>query len=234
MYEKLHRARLGAALLGTLAIVAGIATVQAASSKMPAEWDGLMKRDSKGIDALYVLPEAVFTGYTQVIVDPVNVEFHKNWKKDMNDTIDISRKVDADDIQRIRTGLGKMVQDGFKKELSGNGYPVVTEPAANTLRVTAHIVNLYVNAPDIPSAGRVRTYTTSTGEMTLVLELRDSVTGQSLARAVDHVQDQNNFNQMQWTNSVSNAADADLAIRFWAKRLRQGLDKVTGKTPAKK
>jgi len=45
------------------------------------------------------------------------------------------------------------------------------------------------------------------------------------------VEDQNNFNSMQWTNSVTNAADADLAIRFWAKRLRQGLDKVTGKTP---
>ncbi|HXR51683.1 MAG TPA: DUF3313 family protein [Steroidobacteraceae bacterium] len=88
-----------------------------------------------------------------------------------------------------------------------------------------------MNAPDIPSAGRVRTYTTSTGEMTIVLEMRDSVTGQTLARAVDRVEDQNNFNSMQWTNSVTNAADADLAIRFWAKRLRQGLDKVTGKTP---
>ena len=230
MYEKLHRARLGAALLGVLAVAAGIATVQAAS-KMPAEWDGLMKKDSKGIDGLYVLPEASFAAYRQVIVDPVNVEFHKNWKKDMNDTIDISRKVDADDIQRIRAGLGKMVQEGFTKELSGNGYPVVTEPSASTLRVTAHIINLYVNAPDIPSAGRVRTYTTSTGEMTIMLEMRDSVTGQTLARAVDRVEDQNNFNSMQWTNSVTNAADADLAIRFWAKRLRQGLDKVTGKTP---
>jgi hypothetical protein len=95
MYEKLHRARLGAALLGMLAIVAGVATVQAASKKMPTEWDGLLKQDSKGIDGLYVLPEASFTAYKQVMVDPVNVEFHKNWKKDMNDTIDISRKVDA-------------------------------------------------------------------------------------------------------------------------------------------
>ena len=234
MYEKMHRVRLGAALLGILAVVAGVATVQAASKKMPTEWDGLIKRDSKGIDGLYVLPDASFTAYKQVMLDPVNVEFHKNWKKDMNDTIDISRKVDADDIQRIRAGLGKMVQEGFSKELSGNGYPVVTAPSADTLRVTAHIINLYVNAPDIPSAGRVRTYTTSTGEMTLVLELRDSVTGQTLARAIDRVEDQNNFNQMQWTNSVTNAADADIAIRFWAKRLRQGLDKVTGKTPVKK
>jgi len=238
MYEKLHRARLGAAVLGVLAVGAGIATTGAvvAASKMPAEWDGLVKqqtKNSKGIDGVYVLPNADFKGYKQFIMDPVKVEFQKNWQRDMNDTIDISRKVDADDIQRIRTGLGKMVQDGFTKELKNNGYTLATAPAADTLQLSTAIVNLYVNAPDLPSAGRVRTYTTSTGEMTLVLELRDSVTGQVLARAVDRAEDQNNFNQMQWTNSVSNAADADLAIRYWAKKLRTGLDNVTGKTPAK-
>lgn len=206
----------------------------AASKKPPEEWDGLKKVSRKGIDLVYLLPAADFKGYTQVMIDPVEVQFNKNWQRDMNDTIDISRKVDADDIKRIRDALGKMVLEGFTKELTANGYPVVTEPSANTLHIQAAIVNLYVNAPDIPSAGRVRTYTTSTGEMTLVLDVRDSVTGQSLARAVDRQEDQNNFNSLQWTNSVTNAADADLAIRYWAKKLREGLDNVTGKAAAKK
>jgi len=206
----------------------------AASKKPPEEWDGLKKVSRKGIDLVYLLPAADFKGYKNVMIDPVEVQFNKNWQRDMNDTIDISRKVDADDIKRIRDALSKMVVEGFTKELTNNGYPVVTEPSAETLHLQAAIVNLYVNAPDIPSAGRVRTYTTSTGEMTLVLDVRDSVTGQSLARAVDRQEDQNNFNSLQWTNSVTNAADADLAIRYWAKKLREGLDRVTGKTPEKK
>lgn len=239
MDKKLHRVGLGVVLLGGLALVAGCSTTEGAatSSRMakdaPAEWDGLQKQVAKGgIDMVYLLPAADFKPYKTIIIDPVQVEFAKNWQRDMNDTIDISRKVDADDIKRIREGLGKMVHDGFAKELSGNGYPVVTEASATTLHLSAAIINLYVNAPDIPSAGRVRTYTTSTGEMTLVMEIRDSVTGQLLARAVDRVEDQNNFNQLQWTNSVTNAADADLAVRFWARKLREGLDRVTGKTPA--
>lgn len=206
----------------------------AASKKAPEEWDGLKKVSRKGIDLVYLLPAADFKGYTNVMIDPVEVQFNKNWQRDMNDTIDITRKVDADDIKRIRDALSKMVMEGFAKELTSNGYPVVTEPSASTLVIQPAIVNLYVNAPDIPSAGRVRTYTTSTGEMTLVLEVRDSVTGQALARAVDRQEDQNNFNSLQWTNSVTNAADADLAIRYWAKKLREGLDRVTGKTPEKK
>ena len=55
----------------------------------------------------------------------------------------------------------------------------------DTLRVSAAIVNLYVTAPDTMSAGRSRTYTANSGQMTLVVELRDSVTGELLARAVD-------------------------------------------------
>jgi hypothetical protein len=228
--RKQQFAWLGAVVLALGAVTTGLA----ASKKAPEEWHGLKKVSRKGVDLVYLLPEADFKPYTQFMIDPVKVEFNKNWQRDMNDTIDISRKVDADDIKRIREALSKMVQDGFTKELTSNNYPVVTEPSANTLQLSTAIVNLYVNAPDIPSAGRVRTYTTSTGEMTLVLELRDSVTGHVLARAVDRQEDQNNFNSLQWTNSVTNAADADLAIRFWAKKLREGMDRVTGKTPEKK
>jgi len=46
------------------------------------------------------------------------------------------------------------------------------------------IINLDVNAPDTPRAGRTRTYAESAGEMTLYIELYDSVTNKKAAEKI--------------------------------------------------
>jgi len=53
------------------------------------------------------------------------------------------------------------------------------------LRLTPLLVNVYVNAPDKPTAGRTDTYTVQAGEATAALEIRDAETGQLLGRAID-------------------------------------------------
>jgi hypothetical protein len=95
------------------------------------------------------------------------------------------------------------------------------------LRVTPAIVNLFITAPADASVGRSRTYTANTGRMTLVVELRDSVTGELLARAVDTRSGRGG--QMTWTNRVTNTADARQAIGIWASALRRGLDEMNAK-----
>ena len=64
--------------------------------------------------------------------------------------------------------------------------------------------------------------------MTLVAELRDSVTGEILARAVDA---RSGRSSGTWTvtNRVTNTADARRAIGIWATALRQGLDEMYGR-----
>ena len=105
---------------------------------------------------------------------------------------------------------------------------MVTDVAGpDTIRVTPAIIDLYINAPDVMSPGRSRTYTTNAGHMTLDLEVRDSVTGQLMARAVDKQQSVDT-GYMQWTNSVTNRADAQRAIDVWAAQLRAGLDRING------
>jgi hypothetical protein len=61
--------------------------------------------------------------------------------------------------------------------------------------------------------------------MTLVLELRDSITGEILARVVD-TRSGRNSGMMTITNRVTNTADARRAIRIWAQALRNGLDSL--------
>lgn len=209
-------------LLGTMGVVmlAACATRQA-----PVSWDGLERRDVKGIDAVYVLPNFRFPHYKKVIIDPAQVSFSKDW--DPNSSGDLSRRLDSADIQKIKDTLARMLRERFTRELTEGGYELTDLPSFDTIRVTPAIVDLYINAPDVMSAGMSRTYTTSAGSMTLNMEVRDSPTGKLIARVVDK-QRALDTGRLQWTNSVTNVADAQRAIDAWARQLRGGLDRVNG------
>jgi len=179
------------------------------------------------MDAVFVLPDADITGYTSVMLDPVQVSFARDWDPNRGRRNPASR-LNANDIAAIQTGLADMLRESFRAQLEAGGYTIVDQPGPDTLRVTAAIVDLNVTAPDTMTAGRTRTYTTNSGQMTLVAELRDSVTGDLLARAVD-TQRGRNTGAMQFTNNVTNTADARRAMGVWANALRQGLDEMYGR-----
>ena len=91
------------------------------------------------------------------------------------------------------------------------------------LRAKARIVDLYVNAPDTASTNVTRTYTLSTGEMTLLAELFDSETGQVVARVLDRTESRGT-GRFMLTNSVVNDMESRLTASTWAKILRTRLD----------
>ncbi|HWK52667.1 MAG TPA: DUF3313 family protein [Steroidobacter sp.] len=189
--------------------------------------EGLERVEVKGVDAVYRRPGANLSPYNKLLVRPVYIEFSKNWKPEQDSAL---YQMNEPDRERIRQGLADMFAEVMVNELqTKGGYQLVTEPAADVLEVRPAIVNLYITAPDVSmqTAGRVRTYTTDAGEMTLVVELRDSVTGTLLSRAFDR----RNADNMswQWTNSVTNSAEAKRIITGWADTLRNALDASRGK-----
>jgi hypothetical protein len=217
--------RFSVALLAIAAIAALPSAL--AADQPPTEWDGLARVESKQIDHLYKLPEADFSGYKRVRLDPIEVEFDKNWKPNASERSP-SRRLSNEDLEKIKKTLAEEFRKVFTEELTKNGYLVVNEDGDDVLRVSAAIINLYITAPDKMSAGRSRTYTTNTGHMTLVAELRDSVTGKLMARAVDSVQARDTGTFMI-TTSVTNLAAARTALSKWARVLREGLDSATGR-----
>jgi hypothetical protein len=94
----------------------------------------------------------------------------------------------------------------------------------------AAIVNLYITAPDVTmqTAGRTKVYTTDAGQMTLIAQLHDSVTGELLTRAYDR--QHASHGSWQWSSSVFNSAEARTIIASWADTLRNALDASRGKT----
>jgi hypothetical protein len=204
-----------------------LATALASAADLPRTWDGLEYRKTKGIDAVYVRPGVEFKAYRDVLLDPVQVAFDKNWDPNRGTGSALGR-FSAEDIQGIRDEMASEFRRIFAEQLAEGGYDVVAKPLDDTLRVSAGLADVYINAPDKMTAGRSRVYTMNAGRMTLVMELRDGPTGQLLARVVDqHAATDTGYAQL--TNSVTNSAEFRRAVTAWAKRLVKALDKVSGK-----
>jgi hypothetical protein len=184
-------------------------------------YDGLEKISVDGIDMAYARPGASLAPYTQVMIAPVSVSFAKNWQRDQQAN---NYRLSTSEIERIRTTVAKDVEQSFIKEMKDGGYNVVSQPGPKVLLVRPVILNLYVNAPDVMTAGRSRTYTASAGEMTLAAELIDSETGQVEARVLDRTRARE-YPKFTISNRVTNSAEAQRAASEWARILRGALDK---------
>ena len=201
-------------------VVAGCATTQRGMT----EWDGLVRQPNTRLDAVFLRPDAEIPAYRNIILAPAQVQFARNWNPNRG-AGSASRSLDTADVLAIKDGLATLFADIFREELTAGGYQIVTEPGPDTLLVMPAIVDLFMTAPDTSSPGRSRTYTANSGRMTLVLELRDSVTGETLARVVDGRSGRTS-GVMTVTNRVTNTADARRIIRIWARALRSGLDSL--------
>ena len=96
--------------------------------------------------------------------------------------------------------------------------------------MTPGVLNLYVNEPDVMTAGRSRSYTANAGEATMVLELRDSRTNALLGRVVDQRQTHESAG-MQMSNSVTNRADFRMLFKSWATACVKGLEMLKSLSP---
>lgn len=183
----------------------------------------LVDKDSRG--AIYADPGVDWSVYSKIVLDDASVAFRKNWQRDQNRNR--AARVSTNDIERIKSDLASLFDEVFIKELQDNGgFEIVQEAGEDVLRITPHIVDLDVYAPDSRSSMNSRSYTDSSGRMTLKLELRDSETGDLIAVASDR-RESPYRGYAQWTTSVSNKADARRMLQKWAVGLRERLDEAT-------
>ncbi len=209
------------------ATLAGCASTRNAG---PDEWDGLVRQPGTRLGAVFLKPDAEIVAYRSVMIDPVEVSFARNWDPNRGGRSQLGR-LNADDMAAIQTGLADLFRETFRAELERGGFQLVEVAGPDTLRVSAAIVDLYITAPDTMTAGRSRTYTANAGRMTLVAELRDSMTGEILARAVD-ARSARSAGTWSITNRVTNTADARRAMGIWATALRQAMEEMYGRAKA--
>jgi len=209
----------------TVLLVGALAVSPAwAKKSLPAVNDEGMElvKDSE-LATVYADPGADLGIYKRIWLEDATVAFKKNWKRDQNRGYGL--KVKDSDMERIMADVATLFREVFTKELQDGGYEMAEEAGEDVLIVKPAIVDLDVTAPDIKSASRNNSYSESAGEMTLNLELYDSVTGDKIAKATDRKRDYER-GYLQWRTSVSNRADARRMMKAWAKALKSALDEA--------
>lgn len=207
------------------------ATMAATAAEAPPEtWDGLVQVKAKRMDAVYLLPGADFRPYTRLMIDPTEAAFQKDWIRSQNTSRSLSRQVTPEHAEKIlaaaRSNFDDIIADAYTKA----GYQIATAPGPDVLRVSAAVVNLYVNAPDVMSAGRSYSFTTEAGEATLVLEVRDSQTNLLLGRVLDR-RETRGTGRATMSTSASNQAEFRALFRQWAAIAAKGLDELKAQSP---
>lgn len=201
-------------------------TAEAKKQELPeVTTDGLHRVPDSNLAIVYAAPGADLAPYQRIKLLEAYVAFKKNWERNQRSASG-SMPLSSKDISRIKESLADEFDQVFSEALSEAGYQITDETGEDVMIVRPAIINLDVNAPDRMAAGRNTTYTSSAGEMTLYIELWDSVSGDIMAKALDRRTDNRNAGFYTWANSVSNRAAAIRILKGWAGILVDALNEA--------
>ncbi len=157
----------------------------------------------------YISPDADFSSYTKLLAQPLEIYYPDN-----------APAPSEEDLNRLRQSF----RDAFLAEL-GDDYEIVQEPGPEVLTVLAQIIDLKITGAlgTYEATGRLRELVTK-GQLTFMMELRDSRTGRVLARAgetEDGASTSLSAVDASW-------AEVDAAAQRWAGLFRSWLDENLG------
>ncbi|GGA75160.1 hypothetical protein GCM10011369_16280 [Neiella marina] len=199
-----------------------------AAEQGDTSFDQLTKVESKKVDELYLKSGADFSHYDTLMLNEADVAFRKNaYRNDYATRGQMKRG-----MERASVKLKALFDESFREVISEKGnYKMTDQPGDDTLLLEPKLMNVYfVNLDDMSRASNVKVYAESAGEMTLVLELKDSVTGEILARIVDR-QEATDWGRLVRQTSVDNHQQSKRMIKRWASQLNDGLMESATRQP---
>ncbi len=218
--------------------IAGIATLVAACSGTPTVETGadaevingnLHRVDNSRASLAYVDPNADFSKYQRVLIQPLgvdNVEIIQPSKT----TSAIQRKewvlTDAD-----KRALQEMFAAAMEKQLQERGeFPLATAPDDDVLEIVAMITAIAPSGPKDDNrsrtAGRNYVITEGAGSIAVAVAFGDSETGEVLGLVKD-ARSSSSFWGMN--NSVTNRAEVQRVFNSWATQINTALARATGR-----
>ena len=209
--------------------LACLATAGCASQpapKPPPTWDGLELTEREGFDSVYVRPGASLALYKRVMLRHAEVSFDQNWMP-FKDPVMRAKKVDPN---RISSQVAAAFDEIAMRELQQHSYDVVTSPDDDVLSVVPVITDLFVKFADPAGSGDGDALMLDMGHMTLVVELRDSMTNTALARVIDRMEESSA--NLSVGSSITSSAAAERILTTWAVALRTALDRAHAQPPA--
>lgn len=188
--------------------------------------DGLYRASNARYGEVYAKPDADFSTFTHVMLDPVEIAYKRNPKGQRYSSTHSNFAL----TEKQTEDLKRRLLEAFTKELTKGGlYALTDEPGPHVMRLGAHLIDLVVKVPTRNPSGSDMVFTSSTGEMTLLMELRDSLSGEILARVVDRKEVRaagHGVNDLYYSNPVTDTSAVRRVFNRWAQILRARLEEV--------
>jgi hypothetical protein len=180
--------------------------------------EGLQQVQSSNFEVAFARPGVRFSQYNKLLVNELELAFH---------TPDRSQNQFAlgeDQKTRFRAAMAV----AFGQELGNlSNLEVVTEPGPDVLDLNVRVQDIVASSPGrrVGNVGRAGFAIETVGEMTLVIELRDSESEEILIRVFDRRAFEGAA-MLSGESVVSTWEGVERIVERWALRVREGLDEL--------
>ena len=201
-----------APVVGMAIVLTACATVEPSINTGPDAFvspDGLYRVDNSRMDVVLVKPDLDLGQYDSIKLAPVTIAYKRG-------SYELTDRQQEEMLETFNEVMADVLGDGH--------YTLATETGDNVLLANVKLVDLFVNVPTegpFSAGARTRMFTASSGEISLIGELRDSKSGELLVQFADRNQPRN-----YWARSteITEWAEVRSAFRFWANILKDRLD----------
>lgn len=191
--------------------------------------DGLVRVDGTPFELAYVRPGADFSRYRRIQVRPIAIEYAK--------TPDLTRLVQKRQrnyriTDEQRTRVSRAFAASFTQAMTADGrWVLTTEPGPETLMVRVALANLAVHVPVAKTDSRKPMLVEDAVDVTLVVELRDSLSQQPLARGRDTQSARLASGTFRPDQQDELRQSVQAVFDRWTAALRERLDAIVEATP---
>jgi hypothetical protein len=216
-------------VLASILLVAGCAQQAPSLQQGPdaeVTFDGLVRIDNGRFRDSWADPDVDFSQYDQIMVGDAQFEFRAVKKSSSSGLTRRNNESEFWISDANREKLIGTVTEVFRDELNkSKNFTKADAAGPNVLIIVGGLHDIVSRVPP-DLVGRGDIYLASVGEATLVLEARDSLSGETIYRALDRRSAEQAGGQMTLSNSVTNMSEVRRMARRWATRLREGLDSI--------
>ncbi|MEM8817395.1 MAG: DUF3313 family protein [Pseudomonadota bacterium] len=214
-------------LAATLLVACGgtARTIDTRPEVVPS-FDGLLPVESGVFSAAWSDPNVDFARYDKVLPAAVDFEFRAEPSSGPDGAAQVSPDGEFWISEQDKQTLTSAVQDAIATELADSAaWQLADEPGQNTLVLTTTLLDIVAERPS-DQLGASEVYLGFVGEAALVMELRDSLTGRTLYRAVDRGPADRAGRDTGRSNAATTWTEVRRWARRWAARLAEGLDSI--------
>jgi hypothetical protein len=203
-------------VLAVFALLAGCT-----ASLPPAETtaDGLVRVASRPEGGVYRNPNADFTRYKRLMIEPLTVEFLGGWRE-------LHPDVSNREVRRIEAETASNFLEEFTKILVDEGPFELTEVREpDVLVVVPRLLDLNIPAPETEADAGYNSSSPRSVSMQMTGELRDGINGEVLLRALMITpEDRYKLNQMGGSSRITNAHEIRNSMEKWSRLVREAID----------